>query len=1030
MSSFSIRYPVTICMILLSFLVLGGISVTKIPLVMLPTINAPFLVVIVPYPNATPEQVQEEITKPLEEALSTIPNVKRIISRSNSDQAVVQMRFGLEQDIDWLRAEVREKVEQVRNELPDDVRQVFVRKFNTNDIPIIEGRISSGRDLRGAYDFLDLKIKRPLERIAGVGEVRIDGVARRQIDIQLRMDDIKRYRIDVDALFRKLEGVNLNVSLGRIEEASSRFGVLTAGSIDSLDALRRFPVNERGLLLEDIADVDLISPDVTYGRHLNGEFAIGLEIRKSSDANTVETVDKIMAAVEEINQDPALQGIEVLVWHNAGEEITGALSGLLNAGTIGAALAVIVLFLFLRRLGATLAIGLSIPLSIIAAIGFLYLLGNSLNVLSMMGLMLSTGMLVDNAVVVLESIYRHLERGQARLTAALEGTQGVVKAVVASTLTSIIIFVPLVFGKETEVSLFLGHTGIAIMITLICSLFISLTLIPLGLARFFKLKTASADRRREAGGLSRRLLQRYESVLGWTMRHPVWTVLAILGVIIGSVFVPLRDNSIDAQDMENLTIEYELSENYKYSRIEERFIRPVEEYLLGQSDRFGIKNVYSHYANNRAHTRIYFDETKVRIDDVAEIRQEISKGLPVVPGADIRLGQQEGAEERNFLSVNFYGEDPTKLRELVLEAKRRLDARDDFEEIFTGVDESREEVQLVLDRERARRFGVSPESAAGILSIVIRGRQLRSYRAAQGEVEVWISLRPSDRQNIDDLLEIVVGGGPDGEEIRLAQVADLKIAKTAGSIARENQRTYAPMWANFTGDQVDDGKTVIRETLNAMEFVDGYSWSFGFRTVEQESEDQEFAFNLLLALFMVYLVMAALFESFAHPFAIMVSLFFAIPGVRLFLFLTDTPFNLMAMIGTLILVGIVVNNGIVLIDHINNLRRAGMERSRAILEGCRERFRPILMTAATTVVGLLPLALGTSGIFGLRYFPMARTLIGGLIASTVLSLIVLPTVYRLVDSGALWMRRLWFASAPSAKPASTASAKPSPATAG
>ena len=1013
LSQFSIRYPVTVCMLLVTFLLLGAVSLTRIPLVLLPSINAPFIVVVAPYPNATPEQVLESITKPLEEALATIPQVRRINSRSNANQAVVVLEFNLGADVGWLRAEVREKVEQARDELPSDLRDILVQNFNTDDIPIIEGRISSGRDLRGAYDFLDLKIKRPLERIPGVADVQIDGVVRRQIDIQLRLDDIKRYRIDIDALFRKLESANLNVSVGRVEDSGYRFGVLTEGNINSLQQLRQFPVNERGLLLEDIADIDLINPGVAYGRHLNGEFAIGLTVRKSSDANTVETVNQVIATVEQLNQDPSLQGIEVLIWHNAGKEITGSLRGLLNAGTVGAALAVLVLFLFLRRLGATLAVGISIPFSILAGVGFLYLMGNSLNVLSMMGLMLSTGMLVDNAVVVLESIYRHREKGVPRLEAAQRGAQSVVKAVVASTLTSVIIFVPLVFGRETIFTLFLGHTGMAIIITLLCSLFISLTLIPLGLARFFQLKLPPASQRK--GPSSGRLLDGYSRFLDWTLHRPGRVIAAILLILASSAipFDNIKDNSIDAQDMRDLSIEYEFSENYKYSRIEAEYIEPVEEYLQANRSRFGIENVYSFYTNNEAATRIYFDPERVSPEDVAEIRREISEKLPVIPGADIRLGQQEGAENRNFLSASFYGEEPTVLRRLVLDAKRRLSEHSEFEEIYTGVDRAQEEVQVVLDRTRANKFGVSPESVAGILGIVIRGQQLRSYRSEQGEVEIWISLRPHDREDLSDLESIVVGAGPQGEEIRLAQVADLQVVKTPGAISREGRRTYASMWINFTGDQTEDGKKVIRETLDKIEMPTGYSWNFGFRTRERDQENTEFGFNLLLALFMVYFVMASLFESLAHPFAIMISLLFAIPGVTWFLFLTGTPMNLMALIGILILIGIVVNNGIVLIDHVNNLRREGLSRHEAILAGCRERFRPILMTATTTVVGLIPLALGTSGIFGLRYFPMARTVMGGLIASTVLTLVVLPTVYRLVDDVSVWLRRLWLESRPS-----------------
>ncbi|RPI27942.1 MAG: efflux RND transporter permease subunit [Acidobacteria bacterium] len=1047
LAGFSIRYPVTICMILVSFLVLGGVSTFKIPLVMLPDVDAPFVMVRIPYFNSTPDQIEEEITKPLEEALSTIPNIQRLTSYSNPNDAFIQMQFDWGEDIELLRAEVRERVEQVRKDLPEDVDNIYVQTWNTNEIPIMEGRISSGRDLRGAYDFLDLKIKKPLERVAGVGEVAINGVDRKEVNIYLRLDDIKRYRVDVDSIFRRLEGSNVDVSLGRVVEGGYRFGVLTKGSVTSLEEIQNFPINNMGLKLRDIADIEFGDPVINFGRHLNGGYAIALEVRKTSDANTVETVDRVMERIKELNQDPSLEGIQVMVWHNAGEEITKSLSGLLNAGTIGALLSVGVLYFFLWRLGATLAIGFAIPFSIISAVGFLYLLGNTLNVLSMMGLMLSTGMLVDNAVVVLESIFQKLEKGYDRVSAALQGTQEVVTAVLASTLTSIIIFVPLVFGKTTEYSIWLSHTGIAIMITLVCSLFVSLTLIPLGVAKFIKinvnkqprLKPLVVNQLRRAFALFGRLpllrrwrrqtqegapghrevvqklwTERYVRLVQWNVRHRyVMGLLVVPAIIASSFFVltKLPDNSPEAEDLRDLGIQFEFSENYHYQKIEKEYVEPVEAYLLANKDRFKIKNIYSYYGNNEATTRLFFDEDRITLEELKDIRKKISDGLPVIPGADIRTGRQEGAEAENWVGVNLYGDDSVALQKLATEARRRLKLNPSFLEVHTALEKGREEVQITLDREVARKYGVSPQSVGGVLGIVLRGRELGGYRTSEGEVKIWMKLQQGDREDLNDLKSMVVGIGRDGQEILLSQVARFEVKKTPGSIERENRRTFTSLYANYSGAKKDDGKKLVTEVMNSITFPPGYGWSYGFWTQREEQEDNDFMFNLLLALFMVYFVMASLFESLAHPFAIMLSLLFAFVGVAWFLLITGTPFNIMAMIGIMILIGIVVNNGIVMLDHVNNLRRRGLPRSQAILEGCRERLRPILMTATTTIVGLIPLATGTSSMLGLRYFPMARTVMGGLMASTILTLIVLPTYYTLVDDVSMWLRRIWHGSA-------------------
>ncbi|UCF36950.1 MAG: efflux RND transporter permease subunit, partial [Acidobacteriota bacterium] len=558
LSEFSIRYPVTICMILISFLLLGLVSTFKIPLVLFPSINAPQIIVIVPYPNSTPEQVQETITKPLEEALSTLPYVERITSRSSADEAFVRLTFPWDKDVDLLRSEARELVDRARKDLPSDIDRIMVLNFSTDDIPIMEGRISSGMDLRGSYDLLDTRIKKPLEGVPGVAEVNIGGVEPKELDIYLELDAIKRYNVDVDSLFRRLDGANLNFSLGKLNEAGNRYRVMSKGAVISLADLRQFPVNNRGLVLDDIAEVMLREPAPSYGRHLNGEFAIALEIRKASDANTVDTVANVLAQIDKLNEDPALEGIEVLIWHDSGAEITKSLSGLLNAGVVGAILAVLVLFLFLRRIGPTLLIGLSIPFSIVSAIGFLYLMDYTLNVLSMMGLMLATGMLVDNAVVVLESIYQNLEKGLSRSAAACVGTQEVIRAVIAATLTSMIIFVPLVFGQETNLTIFLGITGVAIMITLLCSLFISITLIPLGVARLLSPKTrdsriatwmASTLKDAQAAIIRKRksskpappttetlrhgvVTEKYLRSMEWTLRHRYVVGLLLVPIIV------------------------------------------------------------------------------------------------------------------------------------------------------------------------------------------------------------------------------------------------------------------------------------------------------------------------------------------------------------------------------------------------------------------------------------------------------------------------------------------------------------------
>ena len=473
------------------------------------------------------------------------------------------------------------------------------------------------------------------------------------------------------------------------------------------------------------------------------------------------------------------------------------------------------------------------------------------------------------------------------------------------------------------------------------------------------------------------------------------------------------DNTPDAQEISSLCVNYEFSENFHYAKIRRDYVMPVEEFLMQNKDRLKIKDVFSNYGNDSGHTDVYFDTGSLSLDEMKSIRETISEEIPVIPGAKINPGRQRGAENQDFFNASIYGDDPEVLGALASQARGRLLENGEFNAVYTALDQAQEELQIKLDRSLVRKYGISAETVSRFLAIVVRASMVGGYSTPQGEVEVWVRIHPDDMQDIGDLKSLVVGAGPNGEEILLSQVADFGIVKTPARLQREDRRTYTRISASYTGDKREDGRAAISKVMDSLNYPQGYGWSFGFWTLREDQDNQAFLFNLLLALFMVYFVMASLFESLAHPMAIILSLPFAAVGVAWFLLLTGTPFNMMAMIGMLVLIGVVVNNGIVLVDHINNLRREGRPRQQAILEGCRERLRPILMTAVTTIVGLIPLAWGDGGLFDMRYFPMARTIMGGLMASTALTLIVLPTYYTLFDDLAVWVKRTWFASDPS-----------------
>ena len=1033
----AVRKPVTVCMLFLLLSTMGVVAVDRVPLMLMPTLSSPVMTVVADYHNATPAQVLESITKPIEDAIATVPGVRRMSSISTPTGTRIRVWCGRAADTSMIRANLKDRIDQFRHDLPDDLRQVEIRKFSTDEIPILEGLLTAELDLGTDYEFLDTRIKRRLERLPGVGDVDVWGASPKQLDILLRVDDVKRHGVDVGQLYRTLEASNIDLSLGRLSDGANRYTVTAKGTLSSVNEIAHYPIGQRGLVLSDVADVVLHPRPQASGRHHNGTYAVGISIHKTSDANTVEVVDRVKGAFAEWAEEPATRGLAPLWEHDSGDEIRKGIGELLKAGLAGAVLSVLVLYLFLRRLVTSLTIALAIPFCVLTAVGFLYFSGGTLNVLSMMGLMLAAGMLVDNAIVVLESILQKLERGTSPAEAARRGAGEVTVAVIAATSTTIIIFVPLLFDSDSQITQYLGHVGVAIISALTASLFVSLTLIPMVAAWFLNrtypsepsglggraVKVRFLPLLRSVPRLGRRPLpKRDRSLVQWYLCLVEWHadrrylvgligVPAVLALSTWLLLAFVPDNSPDANVLTSLRVEYEFSENYNHAKIERDFVNPVERFLHANLEGFKLRSTSSSYGDGSAWTRVYLDTERVRPDEIEGIRKAINAGLPRIPGARIELGR-EGSGERNRITANLYGDDPEVLRELTLMARKELLATDGISEVYADLSGGREELRVQLRREVAKRHGVSPRTVSQVLGITVRSKRMRSFRSEDGEVELWVGVDPAAMQSVEDLESLVVGEGNTGEPVLLGHVAMLSVEPSASQVARENRQAFVEIEALYLGERMDDGLAAVSRVFDSLPYEQGYNWSYGFVTSQQSEDMRDFLFSMALALVMVYFVMAALFESVLHPFAIMVSLPFSTVGVVAFLLVTDTPFNLMAQVGIILLIGIVVNNGIVLVNHINNLRRQGVDRLQAVRRGCQERLRPICMTAATTIIGLAPLAWGGASIMGTNYFPLARTVMGGLTASTVLTLLVLPTYYLILDDFGQWVRRIWVSSEP------------------
>jgi len=1002
----AIRRPITTVMALVSIIVLGSIAVSRLPLAYLPEIDVPFIHVEVPYPDSNPTQVEKEIAKPVEEVLSTLSGVKRLSSRSSADGAGITLEFDWGQNLDVVRMQVSEKIEQIKPSLPAGIGEVLIYSFNTNDIPVIQGRISAeGVNLAENYDLLEARVLNPIRRVPGVARVDLDGVAPREINIDLILDKIKEHDLDVDRLIRRLQGASTDVVLGRVDAAGLRYTARAIGTFDSVEAIGEFPVDDRGLKLFDVAEITYEEPPIRYGRHLDRKYAVALEVYKESTANTVDVVNAVMRVIEEdINRDPLLQGIEMFVWEDQAEQITNGVDGLKRAGAIGALLAVLSLYFFLRRLDSTVIVSLSIPFSVIAACGVMYFMGKSLNLLSMMGLMLGVGMLVDNAIVVLESIdRRHRDEPDTR-KAALDGTRLVTMAVVASTATSLIVFLPLIVGANTDLTTWLREVGITIALALSCSLFSSMTLIPLMSAHFLR------SRRTEPSRAISWAEDRYAKVLGWTLRHK-WATGGLLVLGIGVGFLPFIGGWVDASIFsahvnKMVFLDYEF-EDFHYKSDTEKVIDQIEEYLYANQDEFLIESVYSYYAENEAGTALILSRQDLGDDEVKDLRAKVRDGLPEIPG--VRVFFYEDADtggDNTYFAVKFFGQDSEVLRGLAEEAVRRLDTLEGVKDISPSYRRGRTEIQVAINREKAARVGLTAQDLSGVFRFTLGGLRLNRFNAGDREVETWLSLRLEDRQNLEDLKNIPIGGR-DGRPVLLGDIASFEMVRREQEIVRENRKVRSAVNAIYEGEDWEGTRQEIEGLMDSLSMPAGYLWTWNDRILEQDDQNAQMGINFLLALILVYLVMASLFESLAQPFAILLSIPFALPGTAWVLFVTGTPFNLMSQIGLLILMGIVVNNGIVLLARLNQLRAEGLSRDEAIVQAGRDRMRPILMTASTTIIGLLPLAVGGSRVGGLFYYPLARTVMGGLLSSAVFTLLVLPYLMIGVEAIARWLRTVW-----------------------
>src|SRR5688572_28273027 len=1012
-TDFALRRPVTTLMAFAAVAVIGLVSARLLPLEQYPDVSFPFMGAGVPYPGSTPEETEELITRPIEDALATLPGIEEIRSTSSDQDARFEIRFAWGTDINTAGFEVRNKLDSVRSQLPKTADRMWMWMASTADSPMLTVRFSADQDLSSQYDLLDRYFKKPIERIDGVARVELAGVEAREVRILVDPGRIAAHGVDVRQLVELLEKSNFSVGAGQITGNGERFSVRPLGEFRSLDEIRNLVI-KGNVRVGDVATVELISPEILRRRHLDGRPAVGLDVFKATGANVVEVVDRVMAVLDKNKDLPQMQGISVFTLDNQAEAIRTSLSELTEFGLIGAAMAFAVLFLFLRHWPTTLIVSASVPLSLLVTLAVMYFVGLTINVMSMMGMMLAIGMLVDNAVVVTESVFRHRQLDpDDPQRATLAGVREVGVATLAGTATCVVVFLPILFSNSNQISIWLTHAAIPICVAMVASLFIAQTLIPMVISRF------AAPPALDHKSWISRLQERYTRWLDWSIHHRGWTAVGLVGVLLATAGLFVLESMFPGKFIKfdpgaqdggtQVFLSYNIKGSHPIERVESA-VGVVEKHFEGRREELGIKSFYTVYDQSEAFSIVVLkprDEGGMVAQEFIEKAQE---GLPeiVIGKASFRWDDAGGMGSERF-SMQLTGESTEKLDALSDEVSRVLSTVKGLEAVRSEAREGDDEVQIVVDRQRGAALGLTSGDVAQAVAAGMRGDRLREFRGSERELTLRLAFRESDRQSIDNLAEFPIYL-PSGARVPLSAVADFRITRGPRAIERLDRLTSVTVSGNVAKDSTLDG---VGEQVEALmknyQFPAGYTWKLGDSFEEQDENSMQMLTNLLLAIAMIYIVMAAVFESTVYPLSIITSIFMAIVGVIWAMFITRTMITIMAMIGVQILIGVVVNIGIVFVAHINELRLGGMERMAAIVQAGRDRLRPILMTTLCASLGLLPLAAGDASLAvgggGPSYAPMARTIIGRLMAGAVMSLFVVPAFYVWIDNGAMRVKR-------------------------
>jgi len=1020
------KRPVTTLVAVVTLLGFGGITYSRIPLEFVSNVDVPMLSCWIPYPGAAPEQVEKEVAIPAEGEFRTIPKVKEVRTWSDSDRCYVLMEFQWKTDMTVAAAEVRDRIERLKLRLPDEVDRILLRRWARDEWAIMWFGLFHGEDLDHLTQLAQTRLRNRLQRIPGVGEVGIHGRGSPSVYIDFDQDKLRSLNLALYEVVAKLRASSFNLCVGQLTEGETQYYVRADEELSDPAELEDLVIGPGCIRVKDVATVSMRSPPQEWRFTMDGQLGIYMSVKKESEANTVETCDAVRAALDEVAQDPAFGGARTRVFDDQSDMIRATISALVTAGKYGSTLALVVLFVFLRRIRATLLVAAAIPMSLTAAFVYMYFAGISFNMITMSAMILSLGMLVDNSIVVMENIHRHHQRDPAPIVNAQRGASEVALAITAATLTTMIVFIPILFMEMGELSLYMSDFAKPVCVALLASLVLALSLVPLAAShilpraprgRPFLRGLASARHPvfRILGFLKglrpfQRLVGAYVGLLGFVIRRPVVAglLLAALGAVTYAVpFDKVGMRQMPAMDLRQVSINVGF-EHYNEA-LAERTFKHLESEVNALREELGIENVYVSYGPWGGRIRSYLvklkdhsaDEGPVRTTQ--EVREYFAEHFPDrLPGAELHFEiPKAGVSETQSITLSMRGNDAAVVADLAERFKAVVKVLPDVLDCTTDRESARHEIQLQIDETLASGLGVSPMVVARTVDFALRGARLPFLKRDGREIPVLAQFQDADRSTWHDLDNVAILTRQ-GALAPLSGLVTTRKARSPQSLSREGGKSVA----RITVEANTENMTEVRRTLDGLvasfSMPRGYAIDMGAVLKELEQGQQSFADALTLAIILMYLLMAALFESLLLPLSILTTVPLAFIGVYWAMYLTGTPLDMVALIGAILMCGIVVNNGIVIVDHVNQLRwRAGLTRQRAILQAGRDRLRPVLMTALTTILGCVPLAIGTQTGQD-QLYSAGRALVGGLAMGTILTLFVVPVAYSLIDDVQNW----------------------------